>query len=70
MALGLSQHQAMVSIVGIAFFFALLNVSMIHYLSTTMLFLLDVLIWTLMHICITVKINKKLNLEKQSEQPK
>ena len=70
MALGLSQHQTLVGITGIAFFFAVLNICLIHHLSTTMLFLLDVLIWTVMHICITVKINKKLNLKKQIEQQK
>ena len=64
MALGLSQHQAMVSIIGIAVFFSLLNVCLIHHLSTTMLFLLDVSIWTVMHICITVRINQKTKIKK------
>lgn len=70
MALGFTQHQALISITGIAFFFAVLNIGLIHHLSTTMLFVLDMVIWTVMHICITVKINKKLNSEKQIEQQK
>lgn len=70
MALGLTQHQALISITGIAFFFAVLNIGLIHYLSTTMLFVLDMVIWTVMHICITVKINQKLNPKKQVEQQK
>lgn len=70
MALGLTQHQALISITGIAFFFAVLNIGLIHYLSTTMLFVLDMAIWTVMHICITVKINQKLNPKKQVEQQK
>lgn len=70
MALGLTQHQALISITGIAFFFAVLNIGLIHYLSTTMLFVLDMVIWTVMHICITIKINRKLNPKKQVEQQK
>ena len=70
MALGLTQHQALISITGIAFFFAVLNIGLIHYLSTTMLFVVDMVIWTVMHICITVKINQKLNPKKQVEQQK
>lgn len=70
MALGFTQHQALISITSIALFFAVMNIGLIHHLSTTMLFLLDMLIWTAMHICITVKINKKSNLKKQIEQQK
>lgn len=70
MALGFTQHQALISITGIAFFFAVLNIGLIHYLSTTMLFVLNMMIWTAMHICITVKINQKLNSEKQVKQQK
>lgn len=70
MALGFTQHQALISITSIALFFAVMNIGLIHHLSTTMLFLLDMLIWTAMHICITVKINQKSNLKKQIEQQK
>ena len=70
MALGFSQHQALISITGIALFYVVLNLCLIHHLSTTMLFLLDMVIWTAMHIGITVKINKKSNSEKQIDQQK
>lgn len=61
MALGMSQRSAMFCIVGIACTFALLNVSLAHYLSITALFLLDVAVWTAMHFYITAKITKKQN---------
>lgn len=70
MALGLTQHQALIGITGIAFFFAALNMGLIRHLSTTMLFLLDMMIWTVMHIGITIQINQKSNPKKQVEQQK
>lgn len=60
MALGMSQRQAMVSILCLASFFALTNVFAIHYVSVTLLFVSDVVVWTLFHIFITAKINAKL----------
>ncbi|EGF51602.1 MraY family glycosyltransferase [Bacteroides fluxus] len=58
MALGMPQHRAMLCIVGIAVGFTVLNVCAIHYLSVTVLFLLNVAAWTVMHFCITGKILK------------
>jgi len=62
-ALGMSQRQAMAGIICIAFTFAVVNVFLIHYLSTTLLFLLDVAVWTVLHCYITIKINRKNRLE-------
>lgn len=62
-ALGMSQRQAMAGIICIAFTFAVVNVFLIHYLSTTLLFLLDVAVWTMLHCYITIKINRKNRLE-------
>jgi UDP-GlcNAc:undecaprenyl-phosphate GlcNAc-1-phosphate transferase len=59
MKLGMPQHQAMISIVSIAAIFAVVNVLSIPYVSTTALFLIDVLVWTVMHILITMRINKR-----------
>lgn len=59
MALGFPQRQAMICIISIAFAFALLNICLIHHLSTTLLFVLDVVIWTVMHMYLTAQINKK-----------
>ena len=64
-ALGLSQRQAMACIIGIALSFAVVNVFLIHCLSTTNLFLLDVAVWTVLHCYITVRINRKNKLEKK-----
>ena len=58
-ALGMSQRQAMVCIVSIAFAYAAVNALLIHYLPATLLFLLDVAVWTVMHCYITMKINRK-----------
>lgn len=68
MALGMPQRKAMVSILGIASFFALTNVIAIYYISVTALFLADVSAWTLYHICITLKINKKNRELKTKEE--
>ena len=56
-ALGMTQRRAMVTIVGIALLFAVSNVLLVRVLSTTLLFLLDVAVWTVMHCIITVRIN-------------
>lgn len=65
MALGMPQRQAMACIVGVAFAFAVVNICLVHYFSTTLLFLLDVAVWIIMHCCITVKINRKYKLKNQ-----
>lgn len=62
-ALGMSQRQAMVSIMGISFFFVLTNVGLVHCMGITALFVLDVAVWTLMHIYITRKIKKDYRLK-------
>ena len=55
----------MACIIGIALSFAVVNVFLIHCLSTTNLFLLDVAVWTVLHCYITVRINRKNKLEKK-----
>lgn len=58
-ALGMSQHQALGFILGIAWIFIMSNTLLAPYLSVTVLFLLDVTVWTAMHFYITAKILKK-----------
>ena len=41
----------------IALLFAVSNVLLVRVLSTTLLFLLDVAVWTVMHCIITIRIN-------------
>lgn len=55
-ALGMSQRQALFCILSIACFFILTNAVLVLYLSVTVLFLLDVAVWTVMHFYITAKI--------------
>lgn len=62
-ALGMSQRKAMVSIIIMAAFFALGNCFLIHCLSVTNLFLLDVAVWTVIHCYITMKIKRKHKVE-------
>lgn len=58
MAMGFSKHKAMMLILGIALAFTLFNLLLIHYLSITLLFVLDVLLWTLMHVLLSMKANQ------------
>ena len=58
-ALGMSQHQALCFILSIAWLFIIANTLLASYLSVTILFLLDVAVWTAMHFYITAKITKK-----------
>lgn len=62
-SIGLSQHRAMVVIIGINIVFVAMNMALIHHLSITAIFLLDVAVWTVMHICLTAKIDRKNRLK-------
>lgn len=67
LALGLHQHWAMLWILGIAVFCAVLNMWLAYYISVTALFIIDVAAWTAMNCFITAKIQKKVrasNLKK------
>lgn len=55
-ALGLSPHQTLVCIIGIVLGFVCLNVTLIQFLSITGLVLLNISVWTMMHIFITRRI--------------
>ena len=61
MAMGFTQRQAMISIVTIALLYAIFNVMLVNYWSTTLLFIVDVLVWTVGHIYITKVISDKKN---------
>ncbi len=57
-ALGMSQHQALCFILSIAWLFIIANTLLASYLSVTVLFLLDVAVWTAMHFYITANYKK------------
>lgn len=61
LALGMTQRQALVFILCISFMFILVNAILINYISVTVLFLLDIAVWTVMNLYITAKIMKKQN---------
>lgn len=58
-ALGMSQRRALGFILSIAWAFIVVNTVLAPYLSVTVLFLLDVAVWTAMHFYITAKITKR-----------
>jgi UDP-N-acetylmuramyl pentapeptide phosphotransferase/UDP-N-acetylglucosamine-1-phosphate transferase len=58
-ALGFSFRRTMLTILLISFFFSLFNLLVIHYIPLTYLFLLDIAIWTAMHVQLTLMINKE-----------
>lgn len=62
-ALGMSQHQAMLCIMSIILIFVVINICLIRNLSATVLLLLDVAVWTVMHCLITRKIRNRSRID-------
>ena len=58
-ALGMSQRRALSFILSIAWAFIAVNAVLASHMSVTVLFLLDVAVWTAMHFYITAKISKR-----------
>lgn len=50
LAMGLTHRQSMMSILGIACLFAVATIKLLPYVNTTLLFILDIVIWTAMNI--------------------
>lgn len=67
-ALGMSQHQALGFILSIAWIFIIANTILAPYLSVTVLFLLDVAVWTSMHFYITARIRKKFKIKNENQK--
>ena len=67
-ALGMSQHEALGFILSIAWFFIMVNTILASYLSVTVLFLLDVAVWTSMHFYITARIRKKFKMKNENQK--
>ncbi len=59
MALGYSPRQALMFIVAINFSFLALNIALSYLLNITFIVIVDVVVWTTMHLYITKKINTK-----------
>ena len=63
LALGMHQHVALVIILGIAMAFIAMNMLLLPILSITTIFFIDLAVWTLMHMGLTMAINKKTKLK-------
>ena len=55
----MSQRRALSFILSIAWAFIAVNAVLASHMSVTVLFLLDVAVWTAMHFYITAKISKR-----------
>ena len=53
---GMSQHQALATIIGLALLYCLLNYGMFDLLSTTWMLVADVILFCLVNVCINLKI--------------
>ena len=63
LALGMHQHVVLVIILGIAMAFIAMNMLLLPILSITTIFFIDLAVWTLMHMGLTMAINKKNKLK-------
>ena len=63
LALGIHQHVVLVIILGIAIAFIAMNMLLLPILSITTIFFIDLAVWTLMHMGLTMAINKKNKLK-------
>ncbi|MDU1889882.1 MAG: MraY family glycosyltransferase [Dysgonomonas sp.] len=59
LSLGLSHKSTMIVILLIAVFFGTSNVLLAPYVNINILLIFDIVLWTVMHILITIKIRKK-----------
>ncbi|GAB6122598.1 hypothetical protein JCM30204_37470 [Dysgonomonas termitidis] len=57
--LGLSHKSTMIVILSIAVFFGASNVLLVPYVNINILLILDIVLWTAMHVLITMKIRKR-----------
>ena len=63
LTLGMHQHVVLVIILGIAMAFIAMNMLLLPILSITTIFFIDLAVWTLMHMGLTMAINKKNKLK-------
>ncbi len=62
LALGFSPRRAMITILIISFLFSLSNVLLVRVMDNTLLFVLDVVVWTVMNMYISKEIVKKTKI--------
>ena len=59
LALGCSHRKAMFTILALASLFIILNMALCSYININVLIMLDVVLWTALHVWLTSKIKKK-----------
>ena len=59
LAMGFTVRKAMITILFISFLFSLSNILLVSYVDNTLLFIVDVAVWTGMHIYMDKVIEKK-----------
>lgn len=59
LAMGFAPRQAMITILCISFLFSLFNILMVRYVDNTLLFMADVVGWTVMNMLIDKKMKRK-----------
>lgn len=57
--LGLSHKSTMITILSISIFFGASNILLAPYVNINFLLIFDIVLWTVMHVVITIKIRKK-----------
>lgn len=57
--MGFTVRKAMITILFISFLFSLSNILLVSYVDNTLLFIVDVAVWTGMHIYMDKVIEKK-----------
>lgn len=56
---GLSQHQALLTIIGLTFLFIILNLTLRHLVSLTMMVIIDILVWLAFQVVTNKMITKR-----------
>lgn len=70
LAMGLSHRKTMVSILGIACLFALLNIWLQPYVNINLLFVGDIVVWTVMNVVFDKVRDRRLKLQAASARTK
>ena len=59
MRAGLSQHQALLTIIGLTFIFIILNLTLHHFVTLTIMVIIDLLVWFAFQVIINKMITKR-----------
>lgn len=68
LALGMSHHTTMCVILAIAAFFALLNIGLLNVVNANLILVIDVVLWTAMHIWLSQMIRRTKRLKQRLQE--